>query len=201
MIHRDLLRRVQLGLELGLHRVHPLLIAGVLLWLAGIVITRALLPIWQEQIQSTQHASTPADGVVVAAPPDPLEVVRAANAENLSRFRTNLGDPRYVEQQLRSLFAISRDLGLSLPQGQYRLACEDNGEFCGYRVQLPVHGSYVKVRAFIEQTLQVIPFASVNEVSFKREAIGDDELEARIGLTLYTRLPAGEKPATDGGGS
>jgi len=199
MIPRDGLRRGLLALEILVHRVHPLLLAGVLAWSAGMVLTRAVLPLWQHQLHVLQDEGSPQGGAALAPAPDASEVARTASADNLTRFRSNLGDARYVEQQLRSLFVIARDLGLALPQGQYRLVCEDNGEFCGYRVQLPVHGSYVKVRAFIEQTLQVIPFASVNEVSFKREAVSDDELDARIGLTFYTRLPADGRPAGEGG--
>jgi hypothetical protein len=69
------------------------------------------------------------------------------------------------------------------------MACEDTALFCNYRVQFPVKGTYSQLRAFMEEFLQVMPALSLDELSLKRETVADDELEARLGMTLVVHNP------------
>jgi len=41
------------------------------------------------------------------------------------------------------------------------------------------------VRRFCERVLLTIPFASLDEITFKREAVGNGSLDARLRFTLY----------------
>jgi hypothetical protein len=54
-----------------------------------------------------------------------------------------------------------------------------------YQVTLPVKGSYAAVWNFALDSLRAIPFASLDDISFKRDSIGDDKVAARLRLTLY----------------
>ena len=58
-----------------------------------------------------------------------------------------------------------------------------------YQVTLPVKGSYGAVWKFGMLALRAIPFASLDEISFRRDAIGDAAVEARLRLTLYLAGP------------
>ena len=62
---------------------------------------------------------------------------------------------------------------------------------------VPVKGRYPDVRRWIEEILATQPYTALNELGFKREEIGINQIEARVRLTLWLR-PAG---AADGGGS
>jgi hypothetical protein len=61
---------------------------------------------------------------------------------------------------------------------------------CRYRVRLPLVGSYLQIRAFVEQSLQELPFASLDELSLRREGIASGELEAGLTLSLHLAYPA-----------
>jgi hypothetical protein len=107
--------------------------------------------------------------------------------QNLSDFYDALGEQRYAEQQVKTLFALAAKTGLSLDQGEYKLAFERNSQVYSYQIQLPVKGSYQAIWQFCRQTLSAIPFASLDEVSFKRDAIADATLEARLRFTVYLK--------------
>jgi hypothetical protein len=85
------------------------------------------------------------------------------------------------------LFAIAKGLQLTLPQGSYRFNCDSGNEVCRYRIELPVRGSYVRIRSFLDELLMAIPFASIDDLTFKREAITDEDIDVRVSLSLYTR--------------
>jgi len=50
---------------------------------------------------------------------------------------------------------------------------------------LPLNGSYPAVWQFTLQVLAAIPFASLDEISFKREAIVETTADVKLRFTLY----------------
>jgi hypothetical protein len=50
-----------------------------------------------------------------------------------------------------------------------------------------VKGSYAAIWQFAMAALRTIPFASLDEITFRRDAIGDATVDARLKLTLYLR--------------
>jgi hypothetical protein len=105
--------------------------------------------------------------------------------ENYNHFTAVLGDPLDTEKQIKTLFALARKTGLTLSQAEYKLADDKNGRYRTYQILLPVKGSYSAIRHFCEKSLLAIPFASLDEMGFKRETIGSGTLEARLRFTLY----------------
>lgn len=181
------LARLMMRVELVLNRINPLLIAASLMWLVTVIALLWLVPRWQLRLHALNAELLEAQGLLHRRV-QPLAPAQApVEQHNFNTFMNNLGDSRHAEQQLRTLFTIAGDLEIELPEGQYKLACDESGDICRYRVQLPVTGSYALVRAFIEQVLQAIPFASLDELSFKRQSVSDGEVEARLGITLFTR--------------
>jgi hypothetical protein len=113
-----------------------------------------------------------------AAPPSPNEL-------HQSQFYAALGEQGYAEQQLKTLFDIAAKNGLRLDQGEYKSNFDRNSDTLAYQIQLPVVGSYSAIRQFCEEVLLAIPFASLDEMSFKRDAISNNNLEAKLRFTLY----------------
>jgi len=146
--------------------------AGALAWLLP---QRALQA--QQQRVALRLASAPPAALVQAAP--------ARAADNLAAFYAALGEKRYAEQQVRTLFALAGKSGLALNQGEYKAGYDRNARLHTYQVTLPVKGSYNQVSGFSLLALRTIPFASLDELSFKRDNIGDPQLEARVRLTLF----------------
>ena len=105
--------------------------------------------------------------------------------QNLADFYGTLGPRRHAEQQVKTLFGLAAKNGLNLTQGQYKSALDQRGEFYTYQIVLPVSGSYAALWQFASQALATIPFASLDEISFKRESIADNRVDARMRFTLY----------------
>lgn len=89
---------------------------------------------------------------------------------------------------LDKLYAAADTAGLTLDQGEYRTVPDKTGKLIRYQVTLPVKGSYGQIRRFVDLALVEVPIASLDDISFKREAIGATQLEARVKLTLFLRV-------------
>lgn len=134
-------------------------------------------------VSSPVPAAAPAPVLPAAAPPDTLDAFYAA-----------LGPRRYAEQQVKTLFALAARNGLSLSQGEYKSAYDRNARVHIYQVNLPVKGSYGAIWQFALGALRAIPFASLDDIGFRRDSIGDPVVEARLRLTLYLKdVPGGER--------
>jgi len=111
--------------------------------------------------------------------------VSAVPLDNLDAFYGALGQRRYAEQQLKTLFGLAAKSGLVLNQGEYKSARERNARVNTYQVNLPVKGSYAAIWQFSLAALRAIPYASLDDISFRRDNIGDPTVEARLRFTLY----------------
>jgi hypothetical protein len=159
-----------------------LCMAGLAAWGWGVPQLRAQLDLQRHAISAVRQAMLQAD---IPAPPP----ARPIAEERLANFYDVLGDRRYAEQQIKTLFAIAAKAQLALSQAEYRPAFDRNGRYHTYQIVLPVKGSYAAIRQFCEQTLLAIPFASLDEMSFRRDAIGNRVLEAKLHITLYLGDP------------
>lgn len=146
---------------------------------------------WQQRAVAAQLEARPLPlpplAVAAAAPP-------ATSSENLARFYAALGQQRHAEQQVKLLFDLAAKNGLVLAQGEYKSGYDKAGRIATYQVSLPLKGSYAAVWQFALQALRAMPFASLDELSFRREQIADPTLEARVRLTLYLSDAAGVAP-------
>ena len=141
------------------------------------------------QAQQARGAQFAGPGKLAAVAPVP-----AAPRDNLDAFYGALGQRRYVEQQVKTLFGLAAKSGLVLSQGEYKSARDRSARVSTYQVNLPVKGSYAAVWQFALSALRTIPFAALDDVSFRRENIGDPVVEARLRFTLYL---ADERVADD----
>lgn len=105
--------------------------------------------------------------------------------QRLRAFYDNLGEKRYVEQQIKTLFAIAEKSGISLNQAEYKFAYDKSSDIHTYHVTLPVKGQYEAIQTFCKKTLLAVPFASLDDLNFKRDAIDDNSLEAKLRFTFY----------------
>jgi hypothetical protein len=196
-----LLLRLQLAV-----RANPLLAgaavillccAGALAWTlhaaAGLDAERNALVAARAARQAAVPAATATAGPAAPAA-QPLSQPPAPPLDPLDAFYTALGPRRYAEQQVRTLFALAAKNGLSLSQGEYKTGYDRNARVTTYQVNLPVKGSYGAIWQFAMGALREIPFASLDDISFRRDAIGDPAVEARLRLTLYLKDAPGGPP-------
>ncbi|MGK5059181.1 hypothetical protein ACQ4WY_19850 [Janthinobacterium sp. LB2P49] len=137
---------------------------------------------WQQRAVAAQLEARPLPvpslAVAAAAP-------GATASENLARFYAALGPQRHAEQQVKQLFDLAAKNGLLLAQGEYKSGYDKASRVATWQVTLPLKGSYAAVWQFALQALRAAPFASLDELSFRREQIADTQLEARLRLTFY----------------
>jgi hypothetical protein len=184
------LATVRLRAQLLLRRAGAPACLAVALLVLGIA---AWVWAWQQRTVAAQLEARPLPqpslAVVTALPP-------ATSSENLARFYAVLGQQRHAEQQVKQLFDLAAKNGLLLAQGEYKSGYDKASRVATWQVSLPLKGSYAAVWQFALQALRAAPFASLDELSFRREQIADTDLEARLRLTFYlTDAP------TDAGGA
>jgi len=143
------------------------------------------IPQLERQVAEQQAAADRARSALQAAPVLPAVAERTPDEERLALFYDNLGSRRHQEQQIKTLFTVAAQHGLTLNQAEYKPSFDKQGRFHTYQITLPVKAQYSAVRRFSEQALLTIPFASLDEISFKRESIGTRVLEAKLRFTLY----------------
>lgn len=172
---------IALRVHIGLMRVGvipgviaTLLLLGVAIWIGFAINTRVLQ---QERILAQ----------VQQGQREPLAVTaRESEAkQNLRKFYDALGDRSEAEQNLKVLFGIAAEMDISLDQGEYQWQFDRNSGTYRYQVILPVKGAYGAIRQFCEEALLALPFASLDELSFKRESVGEDTLDANLHFTFY----------------
>lgn len=176
-----------------LHASAVALVAGaVLLMMAG-TLAWTLNAVWRlerERAAQAAHARISAPATVPIPSPKPGA---ALASDNVAAFYGALGGRRYAGQQVRTLFNLAAKSGLVLRQGEYKPGHDRTAHLYTYQVRLPVKGSYDAIWKFALDTLRVVPFASLDEITFHRDAIGDPAVEARLRLTFYLRDEGGER--------
>ncbi len=131
-----------------------------------------------------QAAMPPAELAAAPAPPPSAD-------QNLAHFYASLGERGKVDRQLKTLFALAGKHGLSLRQGEYRPGQDRAGRFYTYQLTLPVSGAYGAIWQFAFDALRALPHASLDDVAFRRDAIGSATVEARLRLTLHLAATPG----------
>lgn len=174
---------------LALRRMNPLVAGTAALALAAIVaipvLLKLLLDLETEYDAARRQAAMPPPAPSVAPAPPP------SADQNLAHFHASLGERSKVERQLKTLFSLAAKNGLALRQGEYRSSQDRAGRFLTYQITLPVTGRYGAIWQFAFDALRALPHASLDDVGFRRDAIGSDTVEARLRLTLYLAATPG----------
>jgi hypothetical protein len=195
------LARLPLAARIAVGRTHPLTLAAavvLVLLLGGLGWVGHAT--WlldqergQEQTRSQAGAAKPAPAAAPAAPSG-----AQADAAALARFHGALAPRGSAAEQVKTLFGLAGQNGLVLRQGDYKAGTDRNAHLMTYGVDLPVKGSYGAVWRFALGTLQAMPFATLDDISFRRNAVGDPAVEARLRLTLYLADDVPDAPSSGG---
>ncbi len=175
------MRKYLLSWYLWLRRQPVLLIPASFVVLACLIIWLIWIPRQQRVIDDLAAVLAVADEKVTFAVSEKTSVVQT----NLTHFQQTLGEPRYTESYLRSIFAAAQKQGLSLLQAEYVMGQESAAIFAAYQVRLPIRGNYAAVRSFVSQVLLALPFAALDSIRFERESVSSPTMTATIRLTMY----------------
>jgi hypothetical protein len=167
-----------LRLRLMFMRTNPMVLVAVVVFAMGGAVGWIQRAVWTMERAQEAYAA---------------QAKQKAQTDNLAAFYGALGGRQGAEQHVKTLFGLAAKSGLVLRQGDYKQGYDRNAHVYTYQVNLPVKGSYASIWQFAMAALRAIPFASLDEISFHRDAIGDATVEARLRLTLYLR-DGTEKP-------
>lgn len=157
-----------------------LLLFATIFYFGAVVPTRAAVD--QASVRETQLQRT-----VIKESFRPEAPAVLAPSAQLAKFYAFFPDAHSIPEWLDRIYAIAIGESVVLDQGDYRLVRDADGKMLRYQITLPVKGSYPQIRSFIVNVLNDIPIVALDDISFRREAIGKAQLEARIKLTLFFR--------------
>jgi Tfp pilus assembly protein PilO len=110
---------------------------------------------------------------------------RPTQRSQLSNFYAFFPVIAAVPELLGKMQIAARDNGLQLQKGEYRLTQEREFPLARYQVTLPVRGTYPQVRGFVNDVLKLVPAAALDDLTLKREAAGDPQVDARVRFTVF----------------
>lgn len=113
----------------------------------------------------------------------------ATGRSQLSNFYAFFPLPENVPELLSRINRSASEHQLLLEKGEYKLNREAEFGLARYQVTLPVSGQYADVRGFVNDVLEVVPSAAVEELTLKRQSIDIPELEARVRFILFLGMP------------
>jgi hypothetical protein len=184
--------RLRLAVEIWLHRYGPwwLVLAigfGVLLSVAGLVTPRlnAELAAKQMILKDLQVRAASSQ-----QPSNPAALPAATSALHYQTFRETLANDEEVLSSIKAILDAAVSHNLVSTRAEYVRAADANAQAETLQFTVPVRGHYSDVRGWVEEILATQPYVAVNELGFKREDIGVNEIEARVRLTIWHR-PAG----------
>ena len=105
--------------------------------------------------------------------------------QKLGAFYAKFPERDTVPDLLEIVFAQAEAQQVALDEGEYAFSSAKELGLDMLRITLPVKGSYPQIRKFIGATLAAIPTLSLENLSFRREKINDETVNAKVTLVLY----------------
>lgn len=117
-------------------------------------------------------------------------------AAQLAAFNAFFPPLSEAPKWVAAVYAAARGERLTLERGDYKVLRETGVSLVRYQITLPVKGSYPQIRQFIAEVLEEAPLASIDDVSIRRDKIGQNSVEARIKISLYMKDSSNEPVAS-----
>ena len=86
-----------------------------------------------------------------------------------------------------TIVAQAATAGLALERGSYTVDVVRSAQLVRAHLTFPVHGSYPRVREFIDGTLAAVAGATVDGLRLERKEIGSPEIDADIRFVVYLK--------------
>ncbi len=105
--------------------------------------------------------------------------------EQLARFYRMFPQEQDLPRRMETIFASAQNHGIALEQGEYKVSRGNEGGLVRFQMTFPVKGDYRQIRKYLSSLMADVPTLSLQQVQFKRQKVGDAEVEANIKLVLY----------------
>lgn len=121
----------------------------------------------------------------LARQPDP----EADQVTRLAEFEARLPLAEGAIQAVRHIHRSAAEHDVVLSTGEYRLVNESGGRLQRYQITLPADGTYPDVRAWMADVLNELPTMALDELSLKRNEVGESRVQARVRWSFYLKGP------------
>ena len=105
-------------------------------------------------------------------------------ADKVDAVYEHLRKDEQTTDWLARLHAIGTATGVQLKRASYRTLKTDS-RIVRYEIVLPTAGSYAQLRDFIKRALEEIPVLSLDQITMKRGASAESDIQAEMRLTLH----------------
>lgn len=105
-------------------------------------------------------------------------------ADKVDAVYEHLRKDEQTTDWLARLHAIGTATGVQLKRASYRTLKTDS-RIVRYEIVLPAAGSYAQLRDFIKRALEEIPVLSLDQITMKRGASAESDIQAEMRLTLH----------------
>lgn len=187
-------QRARLAGEILVWRAGWLPLATILLLAIGILGWAVLVPLEHARVaELAQHARQLERQVAqgrFAKPEEPSLLV----------FKRALSPQSATNDILRHMYQLARDSSVITVQADFRRIRDNAGLTSQLQIALPVRGSYPAIRHFAFSLLASVPSLSIDQISFKREQIASDMVEAQLIMSVW-QTPSENSPSGDGSGA
>jgi hypothetical protein len=174
------------ALILHLHRLRYRLgiagLAGLAVGVAGLALTLLVVLPAERQAQLSaeklQHLRLQPKTSVV-------EPVIKGDSAALAEFYAQFPAMHELPDQLKTLNDLARKHEIKLEHGEFKISSIDGEKLLSYEITLPVKCSYPHLRSFIEAAAVKLPTLGLSSINLKREAVGDNLVQAKLDFILY----------------
>ncbi|MCB5188734.1 hypothetical protein LG200_12060 [Methylobacillus caricis] len=160
----------------------------VLALLASVLIAGVILPVrgelkdMQEQLKQS-YRQQPKTQVAVVTPEQGLE-------KELATFEARFSGIEQLSDELGVLFRLAQGHGLEVHKGEYTLVEKKQGVLRSFEANVPVVGSYQQVKALVLDILDSLPNVALDELSFERGEVAENQVKTRLRLVFFIRKRA-----------
>lgn len=119
----------------------------------------------------------------------------ATEGQQLLAMQAALQGTVDAAELIRRLGVLARDAQITLAQGEYQQQQHAATQLVQLQVSQPVRAAYPQLKAYIESVLRTMPNASLDQITARRENVGQTQLEVRLRWSFWVHAPAAtEKP-------
>lgn len=115
----------------------------------------------------------------------PSNIAPESNASKLPKFLASLPPVSQRASAVKALIDIAGSENLLLDEVTYKTVIMPNDAINHYHVEFSLFASYPELQHFLSTLLHKMPFVSIESLTFNRESVIDEIVEARIHLVFH----------------
>lgn len=175
---------LRLSAEIALHRHGPWWLLLALSACLLLAVAASLLPVRHAEL-AEQQARLRALQASAARGEPPTAASESTSEHHYQAFREVLAEESQVLATIQAVLDLAASHQLLSTRADYQRGRDLQAQVDTLQMTVPVSGRYADIRRWIEEILATQPFVSVDELSFKREEIARNEIEATVRLRIW----------------